>query len=152
MLKKFLRRGAIGFPLGILISILIPLLSGNDRLVPPALAQQVGSEAAALVLNLVLSGLFGALCMGGTVFYEIEDWSLAKATFLHYLLIIACFPPLAWFLRWFTKPTDILIMTGIQTVAFFLIWLIMYLRCRAEVKELNELNAQREKQQKDGTE
>lgn len=152
MLKQFMRRGAIGFPLGIFILILISLLSGNDSLVSPVLAQQVGSEAAALALNLVLSGIFGALCMGGTVFYEIEDWSLAKATFLHYLLVIACFPPLAWFLRWFTKPTDILIMTGIQTVAFFLIWLIMYLRCRAEVKELNKLNAQREKQQKDGTE
>lgn len=152
MLKKFLRRGAVGFPLGIFILILISLLSDNDSLVSPALAQQVGCETAALALNLVLSGIFGALCMGGTVFYEIEDWSLTKATFLHYLLIIACFPPLAWFLRWFTKPTDILIMTGIQTVAFFLIWLIMYLRCRAEVKELNELNAQREKQQKDGTE
>ena len=75
---------------------------------------------------------------------------LWQATFLHYLISILCFPPLALFLGWVSKPAEILVMSGAQTLCFFLIWLIMYLRYRAEVKELNELNAQQE--QKDGTE
>ena len=150
MLTKALRRGAIGFLIGILMSLAISWLSQDGKLVSNTLVERVGSEAGALVLDLTLSGVFGAVCMAGTVFYEIEHWSLAKATFLHYLIIILCFPPLALFLGWVSKPAEILIMSGAQTLCFFLIWLIMYLRYRAEVKELNELNAQQE--QKDGTE
>ena len=150
MLTKALRRGAIGFLIGILMSLAISWLSQDGKLVSDTLVERVGSEAGALVLDLTLSGVFGAVCMAGTVFYEIEHWSLAKATFLHYLIIILCFPPLALFLGWVSKPAEILIMSGAQTFCFFLIWLIMYLRYRAEVKELNELNAQQE--QKDGTE
>ena len=150
MLTKALRRGAIGFLIGILMSLAISWLSQDGKLVSDTLVERVGSETGALILDLALSGVFGAVCMAGTVFYEIEHWSLAKATFLHYLIVILCFPPLALFLGWVSKPAEILIMTGIQTVCFFLIWLFMYLRCRAEVKELNELNAKQE--QKDGTE
>ena len=152
MLMKFLRRGAIGFPLGILISLVLSWAGGSDRLVSDLLIQRVGSTAGALALDLFLSGVFGFLCMGGTVFYEIENWSLLKATFLHYLLVVVCFPPLALFLGWVEKPAEVMIMTGIQTVCFFLIWLIMYLRYKAEVRELNELNANREASHTDGTE
>lgn len=98
MLMKFLRRGAIGFPLGILVSLVISWATGNDRLVSDLLVQRVGSAAGALTLDLFLSGIFGFLCMGGTAFYEIENWSLLKATFLHYLIVVVCFPPLALFL------------------------------------------------------
>lgn len=152
MLMKFLRRGAIGFPLGILVSLVISWATGNDRLVSDLLVQRVGSAAGALTLDLFLSGIFGFLCMGGTAFYEIENWSLLKATFLHYLIVVVCFPPLALFLGWVTKPVELLIMTGVQTVGFCLIWLIMFLRYRAEVRELNELNANRETSHTDGTE
>ncbi|MBR4473553.1 MAG: DUF3021 domain-containing protein [Oscillospiraceae bacterium] len=152
MLMKALRRCAIGFPIGILVSLAISLLSYDGKLVSDVLVARVGSETGALVLDLVLSGIFGAICMAGTVFYEIEHWSLAKATFLHYVLIILSFPPLALFLGWVSKPSEILIMTASQTICFFLIWLFMYLRYRAEVRELNELNARQEQKQKDGTE
>ena len=152
MLMKFLRRGAIGFPLGILISLVISWAGGNEKFVSDLLVQRVGSVAGALTLNLLLSGIFGFLCMGGTVFYEIENWSLLKATFLHYLIVVVCFAPLALFLGWATRPVELLIMTGVQTVCFFLIWLIMFLRYRAEVRELNELNANREAAHTDGTE
>ncbi|MER2235289.1 MAG: DUF3021 domain-containing protein [Candidatus Limivicinus sp.] len=150
MLTKALKRGAIGFSIGIVVSLIISWLTGGGKLVSDVLVQRIGSETGALIVDLILSGLFGAFCMAGTVFYEIEHWSLAKATFLHYLIVILCFPPLALFLGWVSKPAEILIMTGIQTVCFILIWLFMYLRYRAEVKELNELNAKQE--QKDGTE
>ena len=88
MLTKALRRGAIGFLIGILMSLAISWLSQDGKLVSDTLVERVGSETGALILDLALSGFFGAVCMAGTVFYEIEHWSLAKATFLHYLIII----------------------------------------------------------------
>ena len=150
-MMKFLRRGAIGFFFGILISLVISLACGNGKLVSDLLFQRVGSAAGALTLSLLLPGIFGFLCMAGTVFYEIEDWPLLKATFLHYLIVVVCFPPLALFLGWVTKPAELVIMTVAQTVCFFLIWLIMFLRYRAAVKELNDLNANREAFQTDET-
>jgi hypothetical protein len=81
MLMKFLRRGAIGFPLGILVSLVISWATGNDRLVSDLLVQRVGSAAGALTLDLFLSGIFGFLCMGGTAFYEIENWSPFESNF-----------------------------------------------------------------------
>ena len=76
---------------------------------------------------------------GGSAEQRRDRWSLAQATFTHYLIIAVLYVPISLIMGWAGNVTDILIVEAFQLVGFFLIWLIMYLRYRAEVKELNEM-------------
>jgi len=148
MKKKLLIRAAIGFVCGIAIGYLVPLISclaaGHPvTLYSDRLRAALGSAAAALIVQAAVSGLYGAICMGGTVLYEIEHWPLIRAVALHYLLCIVPFLPIALLLNWCSGAVELLIMLGIMTVIYFLIWLIMFLRYRAEVRELNDINRRR---------
>ncbi len=92
------------------------------------------------MLTLLVIALYGAVCMGGTIFYEFKNWSLAKATVAHYLLISLGYVVVDLLLCRDMPLKLLRILEGIMTVGFFLIWLILYLRYKAEVRELNELN------------
>ncbi len=144
MRKKMWIFAAIGFPIGVLIAVVIAFLSGEKLVLYSwSLLERTGSIPVSVGLNILLCGLYGAACMVGTQFYEVEEWSLLKATVLHYLVVVlgslVCFLVLGWGGRF----GDWLIIAAIQTVIFFLIWLFMFLRYRAVVKELNELNQKR---------
>ena len=54
--------------------------------------------------------------------YEVDEWSLAKATIVHYLIVAVLYIPMALFLGWAESPADILIVEGFQLIAFFLIF------------------------------
>ena len=141
--KRILILAAIGFPMGVLIAFLIALMGSGSEMhffSETLLIRMGGNLSAATAVNILVCGLYGSACMVGTAFYDIERWPLALATVLHYLIVVlgclGCF----LLLGWGDGIRDYLITAGLQTAVFFLIWLIMYLRYKAQVKELNELN------------
>ena len=140
--KKVLIRAAIGFPLGVLVAVILGLV--DMRFCSQELAARVGSEGLGIALQFLGSGLYGAACMVGTLFYDFERWSLALATALHYLIIAVGLVLCNWLLCWNMGVGVLLIVLAGQTVGFFLIWLFMWLRYRREVRELNELNRKKE--------
>lgn len=146
--KRILILAAIGFPMGVLIAFLIALMGSGSEMhffSEMLLIRMGGNLSAATAVNILVCGLYGSACMVGTVFYDIERWPLALATVLHYLIVVlgclGCF----LLLGWGDGIRDYLITAGLQTAVFFLIWLIMYLRYKAQVKELNELNQKNKK-------
>ena len=136
--KRIGIRAAVGFPLGALVAVILGVI--DMRFCSAELAALVGGERLGAVLQFLGSGLYGAACMAGTVFYDVERWPLALATGLHYLIIAVGLALCNWLLLWGMDLGLFLIILAGQSVAFFLIWLIMYLRYKAEVRELNELN------------
>lgn len=138
MLASFWKRAGIGFLIGLAAGNLIAWFTGGV-IVSPLLVERVGSEAAAVVLQTLCSGLYGVITMGGTLLYEAERMPLALATGLHCVLVIGPYLPLALLLGWESEITDILIVWCFQLAAFFIVWLIMYLRYKAEVRQLNKL-------------
>ncbi len=144
MRKSILIRGGIGFVLGMAIGAAIPLLSqissgGPIQLYSDVVLARTGNPTSAIVMQLFFSGLYGMLTMGGTVAYDVEQWSLLRATVTHYLLCFVPYPMLGWLLGWFATVSEHLIILGIMTGIFFLIWLILYLNYRREVRKLNEM-------------
>lgn len=145
MLKKILKMAGIGFLLGIVIGNLIAFLTGNSdtggvTFAPQKLLDMAGDKAiVAMLLQSLFSGLYGAACFAGMSFYEIERMPLAAATALHCALIILLFVPISLCLGWVSKIETLLMISGIQLVCFFIIWLIMYAGFKKQVKELNEL-------------
>ncbi|MBR5109516.1 MAG: DUF3021 domain-containing protein [Clostridia bacterium] len=138
MLASFWKRAGIGFLFGLFIGNLIAWFTGGV-IVSPILVERMGSEAAAIVVQTLCSGIYGVITMGGTLLYDVERLPLALATALHCLLVIGPYMPLALLLGWESEISDILIVWCFQLAAFFIIWLIMYLRYKAQVRELNEL-------------
>lgn len=143
MKKKLLVRASIGFLFGIVMMVLVPpILNGGSvarGIYSDALLARTGSPAAATLLTLLVMGLFGSFCLIGTLFYEIERWPLALATAAHYLSMSLGYLIPAKLLCWGMPAKLLLGVEGVMTLGFFLVWLIIYLRYKAEVRELNEL-------------
>ena len=143
MKKKLLIRCALGFLLGVAAMYIVPTLINHSPLSRDMYSDQflarVGTPGAATFWTLLVMGLFGVLCFGGTLFYEIESWPLALATAAHYLSMSLGYLLPNWLLCWNMPLKLLLTIEGIMTLGFILIWLIMYLRYKREVQELNEL-------------
>ena len=144
MMKKIIRYALIGFLLGMAIGNFIAFffawMSGTAQLFSASMISRFGSETVAFIIHTILSGIHGALSFSGVIFYEIEEWGLAKATFMHCLLINASFLINGLYLEWIPSDlSSILVSTSIITVMFFIIWVIMHTRCKREVKDLNQL-------------
>ena len=140
MRRKCFILSVIGFLAGMVMGNAIAWLSDGE-LVNARIAGWCGSDIGAIVIQTLLSGLLGAIAMGGVVIHDIERWSLPRCAVVHYLLIEIPYIVIATVLGWYDSPTELLIILGIQLVAFGFIWLIMYLRWKAQVRELNELLA-----------
>ena len=153
MLWKTLKRAGFGFILGMAVGNLIAAATGHPDIVSPALLEKAGSLSAALLWQTLLSGVIGFAAWAGISFYDIEEWSLLRADAVHYLCIMAVFLPVAFFLGWIETAADARIMAAIMLGAHTAIFLILCAYYRAQVRELNRLNAlrmQREKEKKTG--
>ncbi|MBQ7714389.1 MAG: DUF3021 domain-containing protein [Clostridia bacterium] len=139
--KKVLVRLLIGFVIGMIVGVLIPLITTGGSLVSSKVVGMVGgSKVAGTVISILLSGVMGLISFGGTLFYEIDSWNIAKATTLHLAIILAAYLSIGLFLDWL--PHDIkwiFIMVAIMTAVFFMIWIIMYLIGISQTKKLNEI-------------
>ena len=150
MWVRLLKRAGIGFLLGIVVGNLITWAPGitSGETISPDLIAQVGSETGAMAVQTLGMGLYGALAMGGMTLYEIERWPLAMSTVVHYLIIAVSFVVMDLLLRWNSSPAEVLVVEAILFALFSLIWLIMFLRYRSQVRGLN---AELEKQEKQKT-
>ena len=127
----------LGFLLGAAIGNLIAWFFGSY--VSSVLVARIGSVPAAILVQSLVSGLYGSFALAGTLFYDIEQWSLTRSSVMHFLVIAVLYVPAAMFLGWADSATEILIVEGILLVAYFIIWLVIYLRYKKEVRSLNEM-------------
>ena len=145
MLKKTLKFSVIGFLIGIVVGSFIAAMTGMDDpsvFIPVSdqlVAMVGGNVPMAYVMQSLCSGLYGAVCFGCVVFYDIESWPLALATGAHCAAIVLLYIPLGFFLGWLSNIAQMLIVAGIQIVVFFIIWLIMNAIYQKQVRELNEM-------------
>ncbi len=116
-----------GFSMGLIIGAVISafVMSYEDM-----------NDRMFLFAELIGSGLYGAVCMGGSIVYDIEEWGLVRTTVTHYLLVFFSFMIADKTLRWF--PDSVLFMViGIGTVMYFIIWLVEYMLWKKQVRQLN---------------
>lgn len=144
MKKKILLRSLTGAPIGLTISTFITIvfsaLLGNGEYfpVPYELAAACGSEINAVILQTVFSMLYGAVWAGGSVIWEIENWSLLRMTLTHLVLLSAVTFPIAWFLQWIPHQVrGACLFFGIFFVIYAGVWISRYLAIRKQVEEIN---------------
>lgn len=145
MKKKIFLRGLIGFPIGItigyLITIFISLIWAEGYYSPcvPALADAVGSEINAVMLQALSSGLLGAGFGAASVIWEIEEWGLVKQTGIYFLIISFVMMPVAYFTYWMEHSIKGgLIYFAVFVLIFIIIWIFQFFISKSNVKKLNE--------------
>ena len=126
MWKKAVLLAVLGYAVGIMIGVIIFLCNSSRSF----------SEALPYIL---LSGIPGAIAMGSTVIYDIEKWSIARATLTHFLITFFCLYLVGFALGWFRfwEPA-FWIFTAAMIAAYILIWLIQYMAYKRQVRKMNE--------------
>ncbi|GHU95219.1 hypothetical protein FACS1894208_07660 [Clostridia bacterium] len=144
MLKKVICRGALGFPLGICmgyiitIAISVTLATGEYSPCVPALAEELGSELAAVIFQAVLCGILGAAFAAASVVWEMEKWSIAKQTGIYFIVASLSMLPIAYFARWMEHSVGgFLLYFAIFIAVFIIIWIIEYTVWKSKIKKLN---------------
>lgn len=144
MKRRLIARSFIGLIVGTLLVHIITFAvnyfsNGRYLLCMPELTEKLGFYDAA-VLQTVLGGALGMIAFGGMCFFDIEEWSLLRATAAHCALILVTFLPTGLLLHWFSfHIIAILIMAFILVLFYALIWLIMYAAWKREMREMNRL-------------
>ncbi len=93
-------------------------------------------DKPAVIAQILGSMIFGAICMGTQIVYDIESWGIRKSTTIHYLICIIAFIFASSILKWFRA--DIMWMVLIIfTISYVFIWLIYSAIYKREVREMN---------------
>ena len=88
---------------------------------------------------MLICGAMGMINMGTMTIYEIEHWSLTRATLTHFAITMACLCLIGFPMDWFTlhDPYTPWILGGC-VVVYFIIWLVMSLHGKRQVRRINE--------------
>ena len=125
--EKFILKASVGGILGVFVGVGIAMLCGDDPV----------SDRVPLIVQLFLYAMMGVVGNGGSIVYSFESWGITKMTLVHYSCTIAYFIVMGLILD-FGPPSVYLIMIGIMTVVYFLIWVLSYISGKREVKRMNE--------------
>lgn len=144
MVAKALRLAAIGILAGMVVGVSIVIVisfadGGGSLVMPSMLLEKTGSEAGALLAQMLVSGVYGAIPMGGAIVYEFDSWGLLKQAVVHYVNYTAAFLLIGSLVGWVETPLEMALMAGVFLVGHCIIWLVMYARFKAATDELNEL-------------
>ena len=125
---KCMFRLLLGFTLGLLLGIAMYVLFSPDGAV---------IDKVYLVCHLLGSGIVGLVGYGGAIVYDIESWSLGRATFTHYIISFMTLFVVSELLGWFSH--DILFGMFIFFSAIYaIIWLTEYFIWKAQVRKMNQ--------------
>ena len=148
MKKTVLWLSLFGFALGIGIGLLFYSLASPDAF----LAQT--DKLPARLMYFLLCGLFGAVNMGTSAVYGIEEWSVLRCTVSHFLIsagsTVAFFAVMIAY-GWMDMPSAgvCALIAAAFVLVYFMIWLMQYLAYKRKVKKLNarlrEWKAQRKR-------
>ena len=129
LVKKSFIVGLIGFPVGVLVGIAFLMISPGSG----------AMSALRIGIHIFLSGMLGAIALGSSVVYEVESWSVTRCTVTHFVITFTTYFSIGFSLGWLPLgEISTYIMVGCMVVAYFMIWISMYLVSKKQAKELDE--------------
>jgi hypothetical protein len=124
---KFIIRALIGFSLGLLFGAFMLMVGSDDAFM---------LNRPLVFAHIVCSGIMGLVGNGGAIVYDLENWGIIKATFIHFTVTFMTMIAISEVLGWFSH--DILLFVFLAfTAVYVIIWLIEYAIGKKQVKELN---------------
>ena len=128
LVKKGIFLGLAGFAAGVPVGLVFLLLNASGEL-----------SVMRVAIQLIFSGILGAVAMGFAVVYEAESWSVTRCTVTHFAITFGTYFAIGFSLGWFPLQDVVTyIMIGSYIVMYFVIWLVMYLISKKQAEELDE--------------
>lgn len=130
--KEFFHRGLIFGGFG-------PVILGIIYMIISKTVPGFSLNAEEVLLGIVSIYLLAFVQAGATVFNQIEEWSLPKSLFCHFLSLYAVYVLCYIVNTWIPfDPKVILIFTLIFAGVFFVIWFTVYFCVKATSKKFNK--------------
>ncbi len=128
MKNKIMFRTLLGFTLGLIVGIIMYILYIPDG----------GTfHRTFFICHLVGSSIMGLVGYGGAIVYDIESWSLGRATFTHYIVTFMTMFVISEMLGWFSH--DILFIVFLAfTIVYAIIWLTEHWVWKRQIRQMNE--------------
>lgn len=130
--KEYLIRGLIFGGFG-------PIIAGIVFWILHLSKVELSLTGSSMFLTILSTYILAFVHAGSSVFNQIEEWSIAKSTGIHflslYIVYIVCYLVNSWLpFAWGV----IAIFTGIFIVVYFVIWLTVYLILKHTSNNLNK--------------
>ena len=145
MKNQMIKRGLVGFPVGIAIGFVITLIisacigDGSYYPVTPELIGSMGNELNAVILQTVLCGIMGSGFAMASVIWELDSWSLAKQSGIYFLIACIIMFPIAYIANWMKHSiAGVLSYVCIFIVIFVVVWITQYLSWKRRIKKMND--------------
>lgn len=130
-LKIFLTRGAIFGGFGPIICAIVYF--SIDLSLP-----DFSLSGGEVLLGVVSTYILTFLHAGASVFNQIEHWSIAKSLFFHFLTLYLAYTGCYVINTWIPfEPMALVIFTLVFVLAYFAIWLTVYISVRKTIKRFN---------------
>lgn len=129
--KKTATMAAIGCVLGVLVGLGFLLPYGIEN-------YYARFGAGHLALHLAMSGVLGAVNMGSATIYSLEHWGVLRCTATHFCVSMSAMCLIGFSMGWFdlNESVTLWILAG-AVVVYFIIWLVMYLSYKRQVRRMN---------------
>ena len=121
------------------IALILSMDNGTGSIVAPEFANEIG-EPLAIIIQTVLCGLMGVFGLAGSRVYSSERFNILQATSLHAVMTIPLVMLTCYICCWTGRSLkSTLVFGGLMVMMYIIIWITMYISCRAQVKQINEM-------------
>ena len=140
-LKKAILRGLIGIPIGVFISttigLIISLIYGELSVVSNI--GIISNPLTAYTFQYIISIVLGFTFAAGSAIFEVDSWSLAKQSIIHFLLSSLVYLPCAIIAGWVPVKMIAILYYFITFISIYImIWAIQYFVWKDRIKKLNQ--------------
>ena len=152
MKKELFNRGITGIFVGLALEQIMAIFcsltfgKGNFIAVKPEFAEAMGSELNAVILQTVLYIIYGIVTGMAGLMLGYGKWSIAKQTGVYVAIFSVGWFPILYVGHWI-KHSIIGVFSFFVAIAvvFIIIWALLYISCKKEIRKLNECIKNREK-------
>ncbi len=129
IISKALLRGLAGFPLGVMIAVIITLIvsaikgDGAYYPVPPSMITSYRNELNATIILMIANGCIGFAMAAISIIWNIYSWSLTKQTIIDFILRLVVLSIAGYICHWFKlTPKGILFWLSTFCAVYLVIW------------------------------
>lgn len=145
MFGKIVKRGLLGFMIGVFIGqtilILNSLLAGKGIYYPinPLMIDIEGPQLSRVIIQYFLTGVIGTTFAACSVIFEMDKWSILKQTLIHFVIVSVVMYFCGFICNWFEHNVkSTLIWFGIFLSYYILFWFGFTIYYKVQVKKMNK--------------
>lgn len=145
MFKEIIKRGLLGFMIGVFIGqtilIINSLIAGNGIFyaVNPFLIDKQGAQLTLVIIQYFLTGVIGATFASCSIIFQTDKWSLLKQTIIHFLITSIVMFTCGAICHWFElNAKSAILWFAVYLFYYILFWIGFTLYYKIQIKKMNK--------------